>query len=422
MLLINMKNFPIEALDEYIRLQKITNDHQIRAVLEFDGFLDLQQIKNAVMQSIRQIPILGCGYHDDSDGVFWASKPFSENDVFTIIECHQNNIDLLEYLQNIASEEGPLIKVQLIRQTNHDTLIICLNHMAFDGAGLKTYLYTLSNLYANQDSSIPYEVQKTFPKRQLGDLLKNIPLNNKTAALFRKTFAESDKAILTDTTEAQPHLRILHITEKQFNKLKPLCKRDGITINDYILALFAHAWLQLAPEHFTNDISIQVMFDLRRYVTNFPVSPYGNFSSMESLTINQPQHNLLALARDIHNAMETIKSDYPGLKNVILINLLYRFLPRKTYGSILQSKIQSIGLSTSNLGILDAEKLTFPGVNLENAYLLTSIKNQPASQLSFSTFKNHMTLSILGKYSDRNWQKIEQLCDLMELNITISNS
>jgi NRPS condensation-like uncharacterized protein len=409
-----MKNFPIEALDEYIRLQKITNDHQIRAVLVFDGFLELQQIKNAVMQSIRQIPILGCGYHDDSNGAFWVVKPFSDNDVFTMIECNDDNNNLLEYLQNIASDEGPLIKIQLIRQTDHDTLIICLNHMAFDGTGLKSYLYTLSDLYANREPAYTIETLKNFYRRQLGELLRNIPLQHKVAAFFRKTFAASDKDILVDTAEALPHVRFMHITEEQFNKLRLFCKREDITINDYVLALLAHAWMQLSPQQFTDDISVQVMFDLRRYVTDFPVSPYGNFSSMESLTINQPQHKLLDLARDIHHAMETIKSDYPGLKNVMLLNLLYQFLPRKTYDRILQSKIQSIGLSTSNLGILDHQQLSFKGVGLKDAFLLTSIKQQPAIQLSFSTFKNQITFSVLGCYSKENWQSIEKVFKIME--------
>ncbi|MBI9051372.1 MAG: DUF1298 domain-containing protein [Anaerolineaceae bacterium] len=411
-----MKKFPIEALDEYIRLQTISNDHQIRAVLVFDGFLDINKIKEALRKSFAMIPILGCSYQEDGKRAFWERRDFEDDNFMMFHEHPEVELNLIDYLQNIASDTGPQIFVQMIRQKDHDSLIFCLNHMAFDGSGLKSYLYLLADLYSNRQ----HEAHTFNQVRQLRVLLKNISLRDKISALFQKPFQGSNEAFLDDSTSnLQPRVKLFNISAEQFLIIKSICKREQITINDFILAIFAHALLQVSPTPFSSELIMQVMFDLRRYIRKHPVSSFGNFSSMGSLIIRNNKHTFLTLAAEIHHTMEWIKSGYPGIKNVLLVDAAYHLLPLKTFGQIVTGKIKAVGISTSNLGIIDDQKCSFAGSGLQNAYMLSSIKKQPAIQLSFSTFKNSITLSILGRYSAQNWQTIEQL--FMNMQNEINN-
>jgi NRPS condensation-like uncharacterized protein len=410
-----MNGYPVELLDEYMRLQEVANDHQIRGIITFRNHLDIDKFKKAVRKSFQYIPVLRCKYSQSGSKAHWEEINFPDEELFGIVEENLSPENIVEYVKRIIDQNrGPQIFIQVIRQEANDIVIIILNHMAFDAAGFKSYLYVLSEIYsgnAADEAALPATIS---PERRMKILLRNIPLRQKLFSLFRKTLTNTGTGILAENNEdIKTRLRLFQISTAEFQAIKSICKKADITINDFILALFCQSILRFGHQENIADLVIQIMIDLRRYIKEYPVSEFGNFSSMESMAIPIKNRSFLELAREISARMKKMKSNYPGIKNILIMDSLFKLLPGNMFNKILAGRILTLGVSTSNLGVIDDQKLTFGDSEVAGAYMLTSLKNQPSIQVSFSTFKESITLSVLGNYSRTNWEIIESIIDNM---------
>ena len=406
----------VEMLDEYIRLQEVTNDHQIRGVITFREHLDVEKLKRSIKKTFNYVPIVGCKYLLQDDKAIWESgSDYSDKDFFSVSSEKISEEILLMHLKNIPDQyNGPQVAFHLVQQDTNDILIVTLNHMVFDGSGFKSYLYLLAEVYSNEAQYENKGAEDINLRRHLSLLLKNIPLWQQIHSLFRKAIVHDDNKLLIEQSDiTETRICLLKISSKEYQGVKSLCKIHGLTINDFILALMCQAIFSLERYQIDENLTIQTMFDLRRYVKRYPVSQFGNFSSMESLQITKRDQSFLGLANEIGEKMKKIKSRYPGVKNILLLDTLFKLLPRKRFENVLSGEIRSLGISTSNLGIIDNSKLSFDNVEVMDVYILTSIKNQPSLQLTVSTFKENMTLSVLGNYSDKNWNAVRKICENM---------
>lgn len=421
-----MSGYPVEMLDEYIRLQEATNDHQIRAVIRFGGRLDIGRFEMAVRESLGYAPILACKYVTTEGEARWESASFPWERLFRVVPAKGDadgpadsiEAELIDHLKVTADVAGPQIVVQVL-QGERDTVVITVNHMAFDGAGFKTYLYLLSRLYSGE--TVERELVGVNAARGMDTLLRNIPFHKRLFSLFRKTFSGDGAAILDEGGESSARLALLRIEGEKLARVRAFCAERGVTVNDFVLALFCASIMGPRSGPRVDELTLQVMIDLRRYVSSYPVSPFGNFSSMESLRVKNSGAYFADLAVAVSRAMGLIKTRLPGVKNVLLMNEVWKRFPRVKFDELLSAKIRSIGLSTSNLGILQSETLRFAGLKVVDAFVLASIKRQPALQLSFSTFQDRVTLGILGNYSERNWEMITRIVEGMEKELATAS-
>lgn len=406
-----MSKYPVEMLDEYIRLQEIVNDHQIRCVLQFISQLDVNRLRAAIIRTIDFVPLLSCQYSVTDGQPCWQELPFNIYEALFIESDNSIEDHYPKYFTKIPTNNSPQIIFQLIKRENNDVLIINANHMVFDGSGFKNYLYLLASLY----SDINKPVQFASKIRSMDGLLKNIKSVQQFASLFRKTLDTSKIDLLNeDENETEVRLGMLKISQEQAIKISALCHRYQFTLNDFVLGLFASSLFRVGNITQPEKLSIQMMFDLRRYAHQYPVSNFANFSSMESVELKKSELSLIETVKEIGNQTNKIKSNLPGLKNVILLNFLFHLLPLKRFDSMVAKTIQSLGVSTSNLGVIDEQRLVFSGCEIVECAMFTSIKNQPGLQLTFSTYKGSISLSILGNYSKTNWLTVERVLDAMK--------
>lgn len=407
-----MDKYPVEMLDEYIRLQESVNDHQIRCVLQFSSQLDINRLRAAIIRSIDFVPLLSCQYSVAEGQPFWQEIPFNIDEALFIESDSFIEDHYLKYFKKISAKEGPQIVFQLIKSDNNDVLIINVNHMVFDGSGFKTYLYLLASLY----SDINKPVQFASNVRSMDGLLKNLKSIEQITSLFRKTLDTSKIDLLNqDEIETEIRLGQLKVSRDQVSKISELSHRYHFTLNDFILGLFASSLLRVGKNTQNGKLSIQMMFDLRRYATQYPVSEFGNFSSMESVTLENSQLSLIETVKEISNQTSKIKLHFPGIKNVVLLNSFFKLLPINRFDSMVAKTIQSLGVSTSNLGVIDEQRLVFSGCELSECTMFTSIKSQPWLQLTFSTYKGIISLSILGNYSKMNWLIVKNILENMKV-------
>ena len=387
-------------------LQTIANDHQIRSVISFSSHLDIELLRNSILKTFAAIPILNSRYTIAKRGSYWIPQT-TNLDSFISLHTANDTCDLTPFLSNIPDEKGPQISFQVIRNEIYDLLIITIDHMVMDGAGFKFYLYYLASVYSGKDSIV------SDCDRRIETVLKNISLLSKIRTILRRSETKSKNVFLDNVDSPELiYLNLLKITPDEYRKVKAYCKTHNVTINDFVVSVFAKSIFDVNNSCLV-DITIQVMFDLRRYADKYPVSKYGNFSSMESVTIRNNEKFSYILS-EVHKSMNKIKRGFPGIKNIMLMHFAFSLLPAKTFNSLLTSKIESFGISTSNLGVIDNQLLQFSGTVVTDAYILTSIKKQPAVQLSFSTFRETVTLSVLGRYSEKNTAVIKKVGEVMK--------
>ena len=409
-----MSNQRLETLDEYIRLQGAVNDHQVRAVIWLKGRLDVERLRRCVDVTLDRIPVLGSRHAPGGHRAVWFRETDrTVRDYFRVIDEPLADSCLIARLQETPDQDrGPQVLVTVVRGESDDILIITVNHMAFDGHGLKSYLYLLSQLYSAPDPAGWADTADICLERRLSVLLSNVSLRRRLASLPRTTIAFDPKGgpLTEDHRPVRARLGMLVLSDSDYRAIRYFCREQDLTVNDLVLALLCQAVFEenrVRPP--AGELTVQMMIDLRRHVTRHLVSDFGNFSSMESIQVRGPNGAFLDLAREIRSQTKAVKEHDPGIKNVLVLDALYRLLPRRAFGRTVSRAIRSLGISTSNLGVVDESRVTFGTVGIERLALLTSLKNQPAMQLTFSTFRDQMTLTVLGMYSDANWAVLERL-------------
>jgi NRPS condensation-like uncharacterized protein len=409
-----MPRYRIEPLDEYMRIQEKSNDHQIRAVMVFKSHLNLDALRRSLKRSFDIIPVLGSKYVKTSRNSYWDNSTvnYSEDDYFVIKNETFSDKKLISVLGKIPDQySGPQLSATVFRQPGNDILCIVVNHMVFDASGVKSYIYLLSELYTREERGRGLRPPAINPERRLSVLLKNIGLMDKLRILLQKNIdINREKPLLKkEQDEASPQLFLLKIDSLKFNRIKSFCKKHEITINDFMLALFSRALFEVNEYARDEQLTLYTMIDLRQYDKNNSVSPFGNFSSMASIQLKYQDKNFFDLAREINVKTGLMKSRRSGLKNVILLNMLHGFLSRNTFEYIFSKFVSSLNVSTTNLGIIDKERLHWGKCPIDDAYMITSVKNQLAVQLTFSTYNDNMTLSMFGRYSSSNKKTIGKI-------------
>jgi NRPS condensation-like uncharacterized protein len=410
-----MPRYRIEPLDEYMRIQEKSNDHQIRAVIVFKSHLNLDALRRSLKRSFDIIPVLGSKYVRTARNSYWDNSTvnYSGDDYFTLKNGTFSNKKLMSMLRRIPDQySGPQLSAIVFRQTGNDILCIVVNHMVFDASGVKSYIYLLSQLYTQEEGGRGLRTPAINPERRLSVLLKNIGLMDKLKILFQKKNIDINKEkplLKKENDEVAPRLFLRKIDNLKYKRIRSFCKKHEITVNDFMIALFSKALYDVNEYVGDEQLTLYTMIDLRQYDGNHSVSPFGNFSSMASIRLKHQEKDFFDLAKEINTKTGLMKSRRSGLKNVILLNMMHGFLSRNIFEYIFSKFVSSLNISTTNLGVIDKERLHWGGCAIDDAYMITSIKNQPAVQLTFSTYNDCMTLSTFGRYSSGNKKTIGKI-------------
>ena len=410
-----MSKYNVEILDEYMYLQEDANDHQIRIVIEFDEKINIDQLRYAVNESFKYVPLLACKLLRSGTHLYWEEIDCItvERQYFNIIESDFSFSLLKEILEKKVDQyAGPQIIVSVLRSQKKDVLIITVNHMVLDGSGFKKYLALLSKIYngiAINRNEIPTE-------RNIYTILKN-EKKKRSIVQTHNILKTSNKLLEENSIKSNSILFTQKIGKSDYFEIQKYCKDKKVTINDYLMTIFFLALIDVGHFKLNTASIISMMIDARRYDRNNLLSPFINASSMEDVAIflNSPDEERLLF--NIHCELEKIKNNLPGYKNLINLKLFRSILPKSVFFQIIKKKIQVQGISTTNIGILDNEDFKFNGLKMMNAYIVTSLKRNNSIQFSFSTFENTVTISTFGKYSVENIEKINAIYQNIEKHI-----
>ncbi len=240
-------------------------------------------------------------------------------------------------------------------------------------------------------------------------MTKNFSFFQKLQIVFTKSRVQSketQKAIALSGKDTAPKYLVRTLPIKPLQ----LCAAEqNASLNDLLLAAYVRA---LHDQFHWSTITLPCPVDLRRFVkTEQPGTACnltGNYYCQIRMAENEPFETTL---EKVSSQMRAQKADDTCLKGPILLHLLYPFIPCKILQKVF-AKLSPVPLTSyTNMGKLDAVKLTFRGAAVTDAFFVTAAKPVPYFQLTISSFGERCTLSSCTCAGEKDLSVITELLD-----------
>ncbi|PKM74295.1 MAG: hypothetical protein CVU91_00025 [Firmicutes bacterium HGW-Firmicutes-16] len=407
--------YKAEIFDKFQYLYDVTgySDHQVHCVIHFNGKANAEVMERAAYLLIKAVPILSRTYIDLGKSSYWEdADPSDWDDLFTITG---NREDFDRFTNSKTNQKtGPQIKFCLLQGAN-DSLSVVINHMVSDGAGFKQCMYLFSEIYSkllnNPDYTPDYVVDgergfKSIAREQgvmhrLGLLFINRRDNNQKST-FEFPMVESEIV--------SPFIVSRELSQDLFQNLKSCCRSTSTTAA-YFRALSEMLGIK------GRELSIPIMIDMRRYLKD---KSFRALTNLASTTIVKaavlPDENFETTLAKISSIMNKKKSGKLGMNTFLKLDAGFRIPFVNAYG-IMGKTLRHPKIAMTNIGIIDATRLSFADLPVKNALMFASIKYRPHIQLSVTSFEDKITFGI-GLYgSEQDRERIKNLLDYLDAEL-----
>ncbi|MEI7434463.1 MAG: hypothetical protein WCJ93_09450 [Methanomicrobiales archaeon] len=394
----------LNPFDFFSELLRAHSDQVIHMVLYFDGKLDPDRMRRAVMDTMVAEPVCNSRLVEAHDTLWWEPLPTAcPGDSFTVVEkIGLNSAISLALSENIDPYEGPQIKVLLIRASEGggDVLVINACHVAMDGRGLKDLAGLIMELYHRSLEDLP-SIPGRKPILTCDFPLISTLLPYRDGPSLPEEFSSGGNrwTFPVRTREVDlPAYAVMTISGSRLTSIHAKRKEIGVTLNDLILAVVAKACSNLEPGIDQVEYSFLTTVDLRRYHP-VPGRSVLNYSTAFEVRIPvQPNDTISCLCRDVHEIMETKKNDFPGMKDALDAEKLWESgvsVARETLRTRIadpdnyENRIPIV----TNTGIIDQGLANHCTPHVINACMLPCHAPPPAIFVAISTYLDTMTIS-----------------------------
>jgi NRPS condensation-like uncharacterized protein len=386
------------VLDQFLSFQTDNNDHQMRAVLCFEGRLDLAALRAAVLRTFRLVPVLGCRYVEHAVSAYWEEVPFdcAVHEFVTLVDSFDVTSEVEAFLSlHVDHHRGPQLLARVVRGPSADTLCIVVNHMAFEGAAFKRYLVTLGRCYGDVVGGHAHtSASACSVDRGLGRVLRSFTARELLRLALRSEHAAIPRTAASLPGRARGEQRAAFVRRRiepaHLDGLASFARARGVTLNDVVLAAYyVSLWEAAQPRD--GVLSVACMVDLRRHLGSDDDAACSNLASMVRTECGYLGGFSQTLSA-VHAQMARKKAQAPGVSGLPLLALLGRLLPHSVFERVVKRLVDYPPVSVTDLGVIPDE-LCWGGVALSDAFILTALKREPCLQLTFSTFRRTMTVS-----------------------------
>lgn len=396
-------NYRFEAWDmlQHIFKRKKITDHTMRFVAKFSGRLDLDRLNKAVNLSSEAFPLIRSRLNENRYRPRWEDGNYLANDIVYFVESTSISEIVTRFLrESVDAFCGPQLKIAVIRSENTDTLCILINHMLCDAAGFKEYLYILSEIYMDWESKSEYKAW-TMGNRKIEQIYQTFSFRDRLKILFSKSNGTPDPTEFEfEEAAGSPFAELRMIPREQFTRLKIYAKEHDATVND----VFLTAYIRLLYRYFGHTVIVPCVVDLRKYLPNRKAKGICNLISNLTCDIGPEPGSLFEQTLlKVVKAMDKEKADISCVKSPVVMEKAYNILPYKLTRSIVEKVYSDSKIEFTNIGVIDKSKLLFGEAEINEAYILGSIKYRPHFELSVSTFDDAATFCVhySGTSSDR---------------------
>ncbi len=370
----------------------------IQIVASFPGHVDEDLLRQAVAYTIQVFPVLGCRFDDSGETPVWTRVHDADMHKWVQAERTTANDSAIErFLADAGAPLEQMIAVKLLLTGEESILCIRIDHACCDGGGAKAYLKFLCDVY----SSLAGYSAEPLTAYNSGD-------RSVKQVFSACNISAAREAYRPEKNQPQPTVT-LPFCKQRGNQMR-FARRciphhewrsaAGITINDRIVA----AYVRCLQKHAITDdnrlpdrLAVNVTIDLRRYLQPNDAPAICNLSGMETVSIPIADEGYLATVHKVHNEMEGVKRNQPGLHSAASMEFLTGMPYRKARDFLLQASEKQVrsGVSTpilSNLGQIDEVKLA--DMRATDVNIIVPAFHAPAFMLGCNSYGNQLTLTI----------------------------
>jgi len=401
--------YTAEVFDQVQLLFDLTgfNDHQLHFLLRFESELDAAVLRKAVISSIEAVPILGTRYVAEGRRPCWQSLDRARFAEAFVVARTQPEFDEL-VTSRIDESTGPQIKVCLL-DSGSPAVALTMNHMAGDAAAFKDYLYLLCRTYTGILADPGYEPVAIAGDRSMRGVLRRFGMGIKLKSLLshsKENNRSGDHRFpLSEGGDVRPFILTRKLGRESLEAIHGYCTTRGATLNDAVLAAYYRCLFRSLALPCGAELRLPVMVDMRRYLDDGAKS--GALANLSSTVITRlelrPEERFADTLARIKAEMDDKKGGDLGLNGFIKLDLVYKLLPDRRANHLLRSRLKSPLICMTNVGILDAARLSLGDQRPRDAFLCGSIKYKPHFQLAMSSYDGELTLSanLYGTAADR---------------------
>ncbi len=303
---------------------------------------------------------------------------------------------------------GPQIKVCLL-DSGSPAVALTMNHMAGDAAAFKDYLYLLCRTYTGILADPGYEPVAIAGDRSMRGVLRRFGMAVKLKSLLshsKENNRSGDHRFpLSEGGDVRPFILTRKLGRESLEAIHGYCTTRRATLNDAVLAAYYRCLFRSLALPCGAELRLPVMVDMRRYLDDGAKS--GALANLSSTVITRlelrPEERFADTLARIKAEMDDKKGGDLGLNGFIKLDLVYKLLPDRRANHLLRSRLKNPLICMTNVGILDAARLSLGDQRPRDAFLCGSIKHKPHFQLAMSSYDGELTLSanLYGTAADR---------------------
>lgn len=302
---VQSRSFPVSCLDA-VQYSPRHGTYVIQCIMECCGRFDLPRLVSAVRRVTEAVPLLSSRYVCEN-GVPVRWEPAGELPELVMV----SSLPILTAAASPPRMEGSLpLRVTVCRKTDHDDLLVVMDHVAADARGMFVVLSLIADAYAGRELIVPGQ-----------------PEDRGIAKLFEHSSAEELRAIAQRshspavslfpwtspfaTRDTRSPLRIVHrtISSEDFLRIHAAARNFDATVQDVLIAVFASALRTLgaACPH-----PLESVMDLRPALGPGACGWIGNFSANYRLAIS-PARDLRETVLQTAASGRAFKQDHPAV-------------------------------------------------------------------------------------------------------------
>lgn len=405
-------------------------DRMVHFKLYYDGKIDREIFKSAVVFMVERAPVLHSSFNTTATEPFWKEEKYSADDIVTFCESEDADADSDAFLQGVIPFDNNVqMKISVFEQGDKSIVAVLVNHMCMDGGDFKYFMATLVNNYNCLKRKDYAGIDMKSGSRSFDQVYSKFNGKDlkKARNLYRNVSKNKDKVPFpwSEPSDSDTN-RIVRreIDEERFARMKAVAKSFGITVNDAVMVLVIRTLYELCDRDRKSPLSVSCAIDLRRHIVEG--GAHGGITNHTAwLACRTPEmgENMRDTVVNVVEAMRKHKRDkFMGLYSLPLLKLAYTIFPQDIAEFAIKLGYDNPLLAVSNMGMLGDGKLAFDGTVLTGGFVSGATKYKPYFLMSVTTLLGKITFSTSMRGNEKDVEIVNRYFDLMEKNLAEFNA
>ena len=401
-------------------------DRMVHLKLYFDGRIDREVLKSAVVFMVERAPVLHSSFNTTATEPFWKEENYTADDIVTFKDSEDAEADSDEFLAGVIPFDSNVqIKISVFEQGDKSVLALLVNHMCMDGGDLKYFMAKLVSNYNCLKRGDYSGIDMKSGSRSFEQVYSKFTGSDlkKARNLYKNVSKNKDKVPFPwSEPEDSDKNRIVRreIDAERFSRMKAVAKSYGITVNDAVMVLVIRTLYELCGRDEHSPLTVSCAIDLRRHIVEGgALGGITNHTAWLACRTPEMGENIRDTVINVVQAMRKHKRDkFMGLYSLPLLKLAYTIFPQDLAEFTIKLGYDNPLLAVSNMGMLGDDKLKFDGTELTGGFVSGATKYKPYFLMSVTTLLGKMTLSTSLRGNEKDVEIVNRYFDLIEKNLS----